>query len=95
MLYSLGMENPRRGPSQRYGVTDADILCDSLSDYWMEVKHGYPHLSGLYDFLEQAERDSGDTDRTPLVLYKGDYKKFLVVADASKILPILEQKQDT
>ena len=40
MMYTLGLDNARKGPAQRYGVTDADVLCDSLSHYWMEVKNG-------------------------------------------------------
>ena len=96
MMFSLGLDNPRKGPSQRYGVTDADVLCDSLSHYWMEVKNGYPQVAnGLYPFLEQAENDSKDTSRIPLVLYKGDYKKFLVIGDAQYLLPILAGHANT
>ena len=43
------------------------------------------------DFLEQAERDSKDTSKVPLVSYKGDYKKFLVIGDAKHLLPILSE----
>ena len=88
-MLDLGMENPKRGPSQRYGVYEADVTCDSLSDYWMEVKNGYPELSRVYSFVEQAERDSKNTSRVPIVLYKGDYKKFLVIGEAEYLLPIL------
>ena len=89
LMLDLGLDNPRRGPSQRYGVTNADVLSDSLNHYWMEVKNGYPQVLKIYDFLEQAERDSKNTSRIPLVLYKGDYKKFLVIGDAKYLLPIL------
>ena len=89
LMESLNLKNPRRGPSQRYGVTDADVLCDDLSTYWTEVKNGYSDVLRIYDFLGQAEKDSEGTGRTPIVLYKGDYKKFLVIADATQMLPIL------
>ena len=95
LMLDLGLDNPRRGPSQRYGVTDADVLCDSLKDYWFECKNGYPQVLKIYDFLEQAQRDSKDTNRTPIVLYKGDYKRFVVIADAEDILPILAKDKDT
>ena len=95
LMLDLGLDNPRRGPSQRYGVTDADVLCDSLSDYYLEIKHGYPQILKIYDFLSQVERDSEDTNRTPIVLYKGDYKRFVVIADAQDILPILAKDKDT
>ena len=92
MMYSLGLENPRKGPNQRYiGAknSDADVLCDSLDSYFLEVKHGYSNLSSLYDWLEKCEDDSSNTSRIPLILYKGDYKKFLAIGDAQYILPIL------
>ena len=45
--------------------------------------------SAVYSYLDQAERDSENTPKTPIVLYKTNNKKFLVIADAEFILPIL------
>ena len=41
--------------------------------------------------MDQAERDSENTPKIPLVLYKTNNKKFLVIADAELILPILAE----
>ena len=47
--------------------------------------------SVVYSYLDQAEEDSKNTPKTPIVLYKTNNKKFLVIADAEFILPILAE----
>jgi len=84
----LGLKNPRRGLSQSAGAIEADIVCDSLKSFWIEVKNRKAG-SVIYSYIEQAENDSENTPKIPLVLYKTNNKKFLVIGDAEYLLPIL------
>jgi len=88
LLKKIGLKNPRRGLSQANGALEADVVCDSLKAYWIEVKNRKAG-SCVYGYLEQAEEDSKNTPKIPLVLYKTNNKKFLVIADAEYLLPIL------
>lgn len=85
----LGFKNARRGLSQSAGAIEADIVCDSLKAFWLEVKSRKREGSIIYKYLKQAEDDSKNTPKIPLVLYKADGKKFLVIGDAEYLLPIL------
>jgi len=84
----LGLKNPRRGLSQSAGAIEADVVCDSLKAFWIEVKNRKAG-SVIYSYLDQAEKDSENTPKIPLVLYKTNNKKFLVIGDAEYLLPIL------
>jgi len=88
LLEKLGMQNPRRGASQRYGAVEPDVLTDSLPDHWIEVKFR-EEARCIYNYIEQAERDTEKNGKQPIVLYKSTNKKWLVIADAKYILPIL------
>ena len=59
------------------------------------IKNGYPLVLKIYEFLEQAENESKHTSRAPIVLYKGDYKKFVVIGDARYLLLILAGHSDS
>ena len=88
LCQKLGLKNARRGLSQSGGAIEADVVCDSLKDFWIEVKNRRAG-SVIYSYLDQAEEDSKNTPKIPLVLYKTNNKKFLVIADAEYLLPIL------
>lgn len=88
LLERLGLKNPRRGLSQAMGAITADIECDSLNAFWVEVKFTKVG-SAMYQHLEQAEEDSKNTPKVPLVLYRDKRKKWLVIGDAEYLLPIL------
>ena len=89
------MEPGFGGPSQRYGVYERMNSQIALKITGWRVKNGYPQVLKIYEFLKQAENESKHTSRTPIVLYKGDYKRFVVIADAQDILPILAKDKDT
>ena len=88
LMNDLGFKNPRRGLSQSAGAIEADVVSDSSKGYWLEVKNC---LAGscIYGYLEQAERDSKNTPKIPLVMYKSNNKKFVIIGDAELLLPIL------
>ena len=88
LCQKLGLKNARRGLSQSGGAIEADVVCDSLKAFWLEIKNRKAG-SVVYSYLDQAEKDSKNTPKTPIVLYKTNNKKFLVIADAEFILPIL------
>ena len=88
-LKAWGLKNPRRGLSQSAGAIEADVVCDSLKSFWVEVKGRATEGKCIYKWLEQAERDSKNTPKIPLVMYKANNNKFLIIADAEYILPIL------
>ena len=88
LCQKLGLKNARRGLSQSAGAIEADVVCDDLKAFWVEVKNRKAG-SVIYSYLQQAEKDSKNTPKIPLVLYKDNNKKFLVIADAEYLLPIL------
>ena len=88
LMNDLGFKKPRRGLSQSAGAIEADVVSDSSKGYWLEVKNAKAGAC-IYAYLEQAERDSKNTPKIPLVLYKANNKKFVVIGDASLLLPIL------
>ena len=91
LLEKLGMQNPWRGASQRYGAFEPDVKTDSLPDIWFEVKFR-EEAKCIYSYIEQAERDTEKKGKTPIVLYKATNKKWLVIADAELILKVLEKE---
>ena len=88
-LEAQGFKNARRGLSQAMGALTADVECDDLSAYWIECKRN-ERGKVVYKYVEQAERDSKNTPKIPIVLYRANNKdKWLIIADAKLILPIL------
>ena len=87
-LKEWGLKNPKRGANQGGGATEADVICDSLDAFWIEVKNREAGRC-IYKYLEQAEKDTLNSSKIPIVLYKANNKKFLIIADAEYILPIL------
>lgn len=87
-LEGLGLKNPRRGLSQVLGAITADVECDSLDAFWVEVKFTKVG-SAMYQHLEQAEKDSKNTPKIPIVLYRDKNKKWCVFGDAEYLIPIL------
>ena len=88
LCQKLGLKNARRGLSQSAGAIEADIVCDDLKAFWVEVKNRRAG-SVIYSYLQQAERDSENTPKIPIVLYKDNNKKLLIIAEAEYLLPIL------
>ena len=90
-LEAQGFKNARRGLSQAMGAITADVECDSLSTFWIECKRN-ERGKVIYNYVEQAERDSKNTPKIPIVLYRANNKdKWLIIADAEFILPILAE----
>ncbi len=88
LMKKLGFKDARRGLSQSLGALEADVVSSGTSAYWIEVKN-QQGATKVWEWLEQAERDSKNTPKIPLVLYKSNNKKFLVIGDAEYLLPIL------
>ena len=88
LCQKFGLENARRGLSQSAGAIEADVVCDDLKAFWIEVKNRKAG-SVMYSYLQQAEKDSENTPKILIVLYKDNNKKFLIIAEAEYILPIL------
>ena len=88
LLEKLGMKNPRRGMSQSMGAIEADVVSDSTRAFWLEIKNTEKGRC-IYSYIEQAESDSLDTPKIPLVLFKSNNKEWLVIGKAEFVLPIL------
>ena len=49
----------------------------------------------IHNYIEQAERDTEKNGKQPIILYKSTNKKWLVIADAEYILPLLADQNET
>ena len=59
---------------------EADVICDSLDAFWIEVKNRQAGRC-IYKYLEQDEKDTKNSTKIPLAMYKAN-NKLLIVADA-------------
>ena len=49
----------------------------------------------IHNYIEQAERDTEKNGKQPIILYKSTNKKWLVIAGAEYILPLLADQNET
>lgn len=76
LLTDLGFP-ARRGQQFSGANGDADVVSDSLSHLWIEVKN-VQRLNVSETYFGQATRDASKVGKTPMVFHKKDRTPFLV-----------------
>lgn len=79
--------------SQQYcgANSDADVECEELLNFHLEVKGGQQVPSKVYKFMEQAIEDSGivKEPKVPICILKRDREDFLVVMRGEEWLKLV------
>lgn len=79
----------RRGQQYCGANGDADIV--GLPGIWIEAKH--QERMSLYDWMEQAKRDSKDTGNLPVVFHKKNRAEILVTMQLDTFMEIYREWQ--
>lgn len=79
----------RRGQQYCGANGDADVV--GLPGIWIEAKH--QERMSLYDWMEQAKRDSKDTGNLPVVFHKKNRAEILVTMQLDTFMEIYREWQ--
>lgn len=88
ILREHGYDNARR-TAQYCGKTEESSDVVGLPGFHVEVKC-VEHLN-IYNAIEQAKRDNGDSKNIPVVFHKKNNKQWLCTLDLEEFLKIIQE----